>query len=85
MLGLPGAVVVAGGRMMKMLSPGWSGGSGGCGGLGGCCPAVSSGSLGAGGGCASFPPRLLWWDWRWWGWGGLGSEEGVCSQLVRVP
>ena len=34
-------------------------------GLGGCCPAVSSGLLGARGGCASFSSGSLGRDWRW--------------------
>ena len=80
MLGQGGVVVVVGGRMMRMLGPGLPGGSGGgCGGLGGCCPAVFSGLLGVGGGCASFLSRSLGWDWRWWGPEGVGLEEGVRS------
>ena len=82
--------------MMRMLGPGGGGvqrrgrrvgreGRGGCEGLGGCCPAVFSGLLGAGSGCASFAPRSLWRDWRWWDWGDVGLEEGGCSLLAGVP
>ena len=84
MLGRGGAVVLLGGRMMRMLGRGLPGGSGGVRGVGGCCPAIFTSLLGVGGGCASFLPRSLWWDWRWWGWGGVGLEEGVRSLLARV-
>ena len=57
---------------------GWVGG--GCGGFGGCCFS----SL-VGGGCAPFPSRSLGWDWRWWGWGNVGFEEGVRCLLARIP
>ena len=52
---------------------------GGCGGLGGCC---FRGLVG--GGCDPFPSRSLAWHQRWWGWGGMGLEEGVRSLLARI-
>ena len=58
------------------------GAQGGCGGFGGCRHAVYSGLLGARGGCASFSSRLLWWDWRWRDWGGVGLGEGMCSLVA---
>ena len=27
----------------------------------------------------------LGWDWRWWGLGGVGFEEGVRCLLARIP
>ena len=81
MLGPGWVVVVVGGRMMRILGLGLPGGSRGCGGLGGFCPTVFSGLLEVGGGCACFLSRSLWCDWSWWGWGGVGLEEGVRSML----
>ena len=56
---------------------GWVGGA--VGGLG-CC---FRGRVG--GGCDPFLSRSLWWTRRWWGWGGVGLEEGVRSLLARIP
>ena len=84
MLDLGRAVVVGGGRMMRMLGPGLPGGSRGA---AGGWEVVALPSLLAcwGLGGASFPSHSRWSDWRWWGWGGVGLEEGVRSLLARVP
>ena len=81
--------------MMRMTDPGgrgvwrrgrWVGGEGqrGLGGLGVCSPVVFSGLLGARGRYASFSLCFLGRDRRWWDWGGLGFEEGLCSLLAGV-
>ena len=83
MPGPAGVVVIMGGRMMRMLGPGLPGRSGGVRGVWRLllCRLFSLGP----GGCGPFLSRSLGWDWRWWGSGGVGLEEGVRSLLARIP
>ena len=92
-LGMPrvGAVLVAGGRMMRMPGPG---------GVvamikGRMTRMLGPGSPGESGGVRGVQRLLLswlgWgrlrslgWDRKWWGLGGVGLEEGVRSLLARI-
>ena len=95
-LGTPrvGAVLVAGGRMMRMPGPGGvvvmiggrmtrmpgPGLPAGSGGLRGVGRLLLS-PLGTG----RVRPFSVSLAWRWWGWGGVRLEEGVRSLLARIP
>ena len=84
-LGPGGMLVVVGGRMMRMLGPVFPGGLGGVRGAGRllpCRPFWFAGGLGR---MRLFSVLLAGWDWRWWGWGGVGLEERVRGLLVRIP
>ena len=91
MLGPGGAVVVAGGMMMKMLDPGggrapsWSGGSGGCGGLGMLLPCCPFWLVGGWGRVRLFSAALVLAGLEVVGPGGRGVGIRPRGLLARVP
>ena len=80
-----GAVLVAGGRMMRMLSLCLAGGSGGLRGVWRLLPCRLSWFAGGWGRRRLFSVPLAWMGLEGVGLGGLGLEEGVRSLLALVP